>query len=162
MKNWLAIAGVICLVSAGPLFAKTFDDCLEEASQAIAAGDYGKAVAQYEEAVAVNQKSPLAYNLLGIAYGFRYALTKDAGFKDKQIASFEKAIEIDPNYWPAMTHLGMAYDSVNRKKEAAVYLKKVLEMQPRHPERILYEKVIAEADAQPETVAAPAASESEK
>jgi len=162
MKKWLAIAGVICLVSAGSLFAKTFDDCLEAASQGVVAGDYEKAVAEYEEAISVNPKSPLAYNLLGIAYGFRYALTKDAGFKDKQIASFEKAVEIDPDYWPAMTHLGMAYDSVNREKEAAVYLKKVLKMQPGHPERILYEKIIAKADAQPEAVSAPEASESAK
>lgn len=147
MKKWLTIAGIICLVPAGFLFAVPFDDRLEEASHAITAGDYQKAVACYQEAIEINQKSPLAYNLLGIAYGFQFALTKDSEFKERQIKAFEKAVELDPRYWPAMTHLGMAYYSIGKKAEAALYLKKVLEMQPEHPERIVYEKVIAEAES---------------
>ncbi|HNV85537.1 MAG TPA: tetratricopeptide repeat protein [Candidatus Omnitrophota bacterium] len=144
-KIFLAI-GLIFLAPIISFAQKTEDALFEEASVCIMQGDYDKASEKYQEAIAVDPQSVLAHQLLGITYGFQYAMTRNMEFKQKQIETFLKALELDPEYWPAMTHLGMAYYAIGDKANAARYLKRVLEIQPKHPERVLYQKVIAEAE----------------
>ena len=143
-KTFLVI-GFICLMTGLGFAQKTEDVLFEEASSCIMQGDYDQAVTKYQEAITADPQSVLAHQLLGITYGLQYAKTRDMNFKKKQIETFLKTLELDPKYWPAMTHLGMAYYAIGDKANAAFYLKQVLELQPKHPERVLYQKVIEEA-----------------
>lgn len=145
MGKIVLVIGFICLMAGLGFAQKTEDVLFEEASSCIMQGDYDQAVEKYQEAIAADPRSILAHQLLGITYGLQYAKTRNMDFKKKQIETLLKTLELDPKYWPAMTHLGMAYYAIGDKTSAAFYLKQVLELQPKHPERVLYQKVIEEA-----------------
>jgi len=73
--------------------------------------------------VKVSPLSPRVYNNLGDAYG-------NAGEHDLAIASFQKAIELQPNYAEALHNLGNEYLLLGRWDEAETYFKKALEVRP--------------------------------
>ena len=53
-------------------------------------GDYGRAIAHYDQAIRLDPKNASAYENRSIAYA-------EKGVCDKAISDFTKAIEIDPN-----------------------------------------------------------------
>ena len=136
---------LIVFLLTTPLFAKPVEEIYNEAAVFIQNGDYESAVSKYKEAIVSDPKSALAYNLLGLAYRFQLARTKDESFRKEEIAAYEKAVELDPSYWVSMINLGNAYYSMGDKKKAADYFKKALAIYPEHPERPDFEKKIAKA-----------------
>ncbi len=146
MQRSFAAFLVMVFMASSPLFAKTAKDIFNEASVFIENGDYESAIAKYKEAIALEPKSALAYNLLGLAYRFQFALTRKEEYRKEEIASFEKAVELDPAYWVSQINLGNSYYSLGDKKKAAACFQKVLEIYPGHPERPDFEKKIREAD----------------
>jgi tetratricopeptide (TPR) repeat protein len=106
--------------------------------------NYDGAIKNYELAIALGAKSPNAYNMLGQAYRFKFQQTHDPKLAESEIISFQKAVEIDPKYWAAMLNLGTSYYSRGDKAKAAVWFKKAMEINPHHPDRGLYDKMIAE------------------
>lgn len=111
--------------------------------------NYDGAIQNYEKAIALGTKSPNAYNMLGMAYRFKYHQTKDPKLEESEIIFFQKAANVDPKYWPAMVNLGQAYYSRGDKAKAALWLKKALEVNPNNPDRAQYEKIIAEGTSAP-------------
>ena len=98
-------------------------------------GNYDSAIQKYDEALQIDPNHSIGYNLLGMAYRFRFNQTGTQEFKDKEIGSFKKAIEIDPKYWVAYKNLAASLYYQNRKKEAVPYLEKALDLQPNDPEK---------------------------
>jgi tetratricopeptide (TPR) repeat protein len=82
-------------------------------------------------------KNAIGYNLLGMAYRFKFNQSGAQEFKDKEIESFKKAIEIDSKFWAACKNLSASLYYQGRKKEAVPYLEKALELQPNDPEKVI-------------------------
>jgi tetratricopeptide (TPR) repeat protein len=87
--------------------------------------NHDSAMLYYEKGVAVNQKTKSAYYRLGWCYNEkeRYA---DA------IAALKKAIELDNNYYLALTELGYSYYKTEQCAEAFIHLDKVRSGSPKN------------------------------
>ena len=108
---------------------------------------YDEAIANYEKAIKLQPRA--AYNMLGMAYRFKYNKLGVPEFRQKEMAAFAKAIESDPKNWVAMINLATDYYSDGQKAKAAPLFKKALSLNPNHPEKLLIQKMIAEGDSKP-------------
>jgi len=124
---------------------KTSEAYLKEGFIKFQEQDYDGSIRNYEKAMALGTKSPNAHNMLGLAYRFKFQQTNDPKMVESEIINFQKAVEIDPKYWAAMLNLGTTYYSQGDKFKAAVWFKKAMELNPQHPERALYKKMIAKS-----------------
>lgn len=58
-------------------------------------------------------------------------------------------MEIDPKFWVALINLGVTYYGQGEKAKAAALFKKALALNPQHPEKTQFEKMIAAGEARP-------------
>ena len=100
-------------------------------------GNYDASIQKYNEALKVEPNNSIAYNLLGMAYRFKFNQTGTQEYKTKEIEYFKEAIDLDPKYWVAYKNLAATLYYLDRKKEAVPYLEKALELQPNDPEKSL-------------------------
>jgi tetratricopeptide (TPR) repeat protein len=119
---------------------------LEKGQNAFKQGKYDQALQAYEQALKKEPRSAVIHNLKGMAYRFQYNQLRSADLKEKEIAAFQKAIEMDPKFIPALVNLGSTYYFSDKKPEAAEQFKRVLEIMPKHPEAEQLRKMIAEAE----------------
>jgi tetratricopeptide (TPR) repeat protein len=110
---------------------------------------YDEAIACYEKAIQAEPRAAGAYNMMGMAYRFKYNKLGVPAFHQKEMAAFQKAIEIDPNNWVAMINLATDYYADGEKGKAAALFKKALELNPHHPEKAEIEKMIAAGEPKP-------------
>jgi len=118
---------------------------LEKGQAAFKQGKFDQALQAYDQALKKEPRSAVIFNLKGMAYRFKYNQLRSPDLKEKEIAAFEKAIEMDPKFIPALVNLGSTFYFSDRKQEAAEQFKKVLEIMPQHPEAEQLKKMIAEA-----------------
>jgi tetratricopeptide (TPR) repeat protein len=109
--------------------------------------EYDQAIKCYEKVIKLEPRSAAAYNLLGMAYRMKFAQLRDPQMQAQEIAAFQKAVELDPNYWVALFNLGATYYFSGEKAKAAPLFKKALALHPDHPEKAQVEKMIAEGEA---------------
>jgi tetratricopeptide (TPR) repeat protein len=158
MKRFLSVLGVLSLFlllgcgsseekPATP--GKQAQEWLEKGMAQFQKQDYDAALASFNKAVELEPKSAVAYNMLGMAYRFKYNQVRSQELKDQEIAAFQKAIEVDPNYWVALINLGATYYYTGDKAKAAPLFKKALELNPQHPEKEELLKMVAEGAQKP-------------
>ncbi len=129
------------------LFGETqsADELIRMGSSSFKEGNYDRAIDLYAKAA---KKDPLraeAHNLLGMAYRMKYRTTNNPKYREKEVQSFKKAIEIDPRNVSALVNLGTTLYDMNKRQEAVPYLRKALEIQPDHPDRAQIEELIEKA-----------------
>lgn len=122
---------------------------LDQAAGQMKQQQYDQAIATLNQALKEEPKSATVYNLLGMAYRFKYNQVRNQELKQQEIAAFKKAIEIDPNYWVALINLGATYYYQGEKAKAAPLFKKALALNPQHPEKAQLEKMIQEGMKKP-------------
>ena len=105
---------------------------------------YDDAIAKYKEGITLSPESPVGYNLLGMAYRFKYNAVRGVSLKELEIDAFKKSIECDSTFWTAYINLGATYFYAGRKKEAVPLLKKALMLNPEHHEKEQIQKMIEE------------------
>ena len=110
---------------------------------------YDEAIACYEKAIKREPRAAAAYNMMGMAYRFKFNQMGVPEFRQKEMAAFQKAIEIDPKNWVAMINLATDYYADGEKGKAAVLYKKALELKPDHPEKADIQKRIAAGESKP-------------
>ena len=110
---------------------------------------YDEAIASYEKAIKLEPRAAAAYNMMGMAYRFKYNKLGVPEFRQKEMAAFQKAVEIDPKNWVAMINLATDYYADGEKGKAAALFKKALELNPNHPEKVQIEKMIAAGEPKP-------------
>jgi tetratricopeptide (TPR) repeat protein len=110
---------------------------------------YDEAIASYEKAVKLQPRAAAAYNMIGMAYRFKYNQLGVPEFRQKEIAAFQKAVEIDPKNWVAMINLATDYSADGQQAKAAPLFKKALELNPNHPEKAEIQKMIAAGESKP-------------
>jgi tetratricopeptide (TPR) repeat protein len=111
--------------------------------------NYDEAIANYEKAIKLQPRAAAAYNMIGMAYRFKFNKLGVPEFREKEIAAFQKAVEIDPKNWVALINLGTDYYAEGQKAKAAPLFKRALELNPDHPEKPALQKMIAEGASQP-------------
>jgi tetratricopeptide (TPR) repeat protein len=110
---------------------------------------YDAAIASYEKAIKAEPRAATAYNMMGMAYRFKYNQLGVPELRQKEMAAFQKAIEIDPRNWVSMINLATDYYADGQKGKAAALFKKALELNPNHPEKAEIQKLIAAGEAKP-------------
>jgi tetratricopeptide (TPR) repeat protein len=110
---------------------------------------YDEAIASYEKAIKLEPRAASAYNMLGMAYRFKYNKLGVPELRQKEMAAFQKAVEIDPKNWTAMINLATDYYADGQKDKAAALFKKALELNPNHLEKARIQKMIAEGEKKP-------------
>jgi tetratricopeptide (TPR) repeat protein len=111
--------------------------------------EYDQAIANFQKAVKLEPRAAAAYNMMGMAYRFKATQMGIPELRAKEIGAFQKALEIDPNYVVALINLGVTYYGQGEKAKAAPLFKKALALNPNHPEKAQFEKMIAAGEAQP-------------
>jgi arylsulfatase A-like enzyme/Flp pilus assembly protein TadD len=103
-------------------------------------GDFEKAIGGYEKALSLDNELPIAFNNLGTAYLSIFIKTKDsrtynglgdaysrAGNLEGAIYSWEKALELRPDFGQTLYDLGLAYFKKGDKVKALGYFNKYKE-----------------------------------
>ncbi len=140
----LALALAACAKSA--LKAQSHFD---EGARQFQTGDYDAAIAAYQRGLALEPRSAVGQNLLGMAYRFKYNAVRDSQYKDKEIAAFEAAVAADSTFAPALINLGATLYYLGRKAEAAQHFRRALEVNPDNAERLELEGFIREGGLEP-------------
>ncbi len=73
-------------------------DLLGKGASSFQEGKFDSAIQYDNEALKVDPNNFVGYNLLGMAYRFKFNQTGTQEYKDKEIESFKKAIEFEPKY----------------------------------------------------------------
>jgi tetratricopeptide (TPR) repeat protein len=118
----------------------------EEGAKQLEKGEYLEAIAMYQKGLEIDPKSEVGYNLVGMACRMQYNKTGDVLWRHKEIISFNQALEIDPDYVPALINLGATYYYSGEKEKAVAYFKHALEVYPEHPEAEMIRDMIAEGE----------------
>jgi tetratricopeptide (TPR) repeat protein len=116
---------------------KTDTNMFDEGARLFQQGKYDEAIEKYLEGLRKDPDNHAGYNLLGMAYRFRFNQLGAQKYKDLEIEAFKKAIELEPDFWGAYKNLAATLYYQGRKKEAVPYLEKALELQPNDPEKEL-------------------------
>ncbi len=122
---------------------------LEQGALQMQRQQFDEAIATFQKALKEEPQSAVTYNLLGMTYRLTYNQVRNQELKRQEIESFKKAVEIDPTYWVALINLGATYYYQGDKAKAAPLFKKALTLNPNHPERAQFEKMMREGGERP-------------
>lgn len=139
----------LSLATANSAAQKPLPELLDQAAGQMKKQQYDEAIATLNQALKEEPKSAIVYNLLGMAYRFKYNQVRNQELKQQEIAAFQKALEIDPDYWVALINLGTTYYYQGEKAKAAPLFKKALALYPKHPQKAQFEKMIQEGEKKP-------------
>jgi tetratricopeptide (TPR) repeat protein len=121
-----------------------------EGAKQLEKGAYLEAITLYQQGLEINPKSEVGYNLVGMACRMQYNKTGDVLWRHKEIISFNQALEINPDYVPALINLGTTYYYSGEKDKAVAYFTHALEVYPEHPEAATIRSMIAEGEVMEE------------
>lgn len=144
MRILLISLMVLVFVSCGQ--QKEAEKYFEQGAQCFEQGQYDKAIELYQQGIKTAPRSSLGHNLLGMAYRFKCNQTGDQQWREKEVDSFEKAIECNPDYVPALINLGATHYYSGEKEKAVPYFQHALEVYPEHPEAEEIRKMITEVE----------------
>lgn len=148
MKKLLLLLLVVFLLGGCAQQKGGAQKLFDEGSLLFQKGDFTAALQKYQEGLKLEPANPVGYNLLGMAYRFIFNQTGTQEYKEKEIESFKKALELDPKYWVACKNLAASLYYQGNKKEAVPYLEKALELQPNDSEKTLILQWIEEGKSQ--------------
>lgn len=143
------IFSLMLLVALSGCGGENADKYMQEGFVNFQQQKYDEAIANYEKAVKLQPRAAAAYNMIGMAYRFKYNKLGVPEFREKEMAAFQKAVEIDPKNWVALINLATDYYAAGQKAKAAPLFKKALEINPDHPEKLALQKMIAEGESHP-------------
>jgi tetratricopeptide (TPR) repeat protein len=107
-----AIAGYGKAIEADPKFAKAW---VYMGDAYLGIGNSEKGIECYRKAIELNPKDRQAHRFLGDVLEKKYDRTGDMKYLDEAIASFENAVEVDPEYATAISDLKRAKEKKGTK-----------------------------------------------
>lgn len=122
---------------------------LRDADSAFQRADQDMAM---QKAKAVIERQPgnaVAYNLLGRAAAAKFEASRDPKLAAEATLAFTQAVQVNPSFWPAMQNLAQLEELQGRKREAADLYRRILALQPNHPEKARWQQLISEAGGPP-------------
>ena len=142
MKKLIIFSLALIIISCAE--KENAEQLFTEGAKCIEQGQYDKAIEFYQRGIKVEPKSAMGYNLLGMAYRFKFNQTGEQKWREMEIESFRKAIEIAPDFAVALINLGATYYYSGEKGKAVPYFKHALEVYPEQPEAEKISQMIAE------------------
>ncbi|HDP95693.1 MAG TPA: tetratricopeptide repeat protein [Candidatus Aminicenantes bacterium] len=121
---------------------KSAQDWIQQGVEHFKAERYAQAASAYQQAVEKEPENAVTYNLLGMAYRFRYNQTGDPAMREKETAAFRRAVELNPRFVVAIKNLAATSHRDGNHREAAAWARRALELFPRDPEKPLLESWI--------------------
>lgn len=118
-----------------PRLKGSAQEMLDQGSRAFQLGRYDEAVSFYQAAIQRQPDSAMAYNLLATAHRGRFNALRSRADRDQEIVALREAVRLDPGFVAALQSLGTALYTDGRAEEGAQYLRRVLLLDPAHPER---------------------------
>lgn len=103
-----------------------FDDILKLADEQYKNGDFLTAVEYYKKFIEQNPNNAIIHNIIG--YLYRKINTYDT--LEEQIKHFEKALELKPDFEPAVRNLAFANLRASEYQKAVYYFEKLLSLNP--------------------------------
>ncbi len=88
------------------------------------AGDYQKAIANYDEAIRLDPKDDLNYSARGVLYAF-------LGQYERAIQDYDEAIRIDPQYAEDYNNRGVAYNHLGLSERAIQDFDEAIRLDPK-------------------------------
>lgn len=153
MLVWSIMALVLLAVALTPAAAEQaqtpVQKMIEQGAGQLKKQQFDAAIATFNQALKEEPNSALIYNLLGMAYRHKFHQVRDPELQKQELAAFKKAVDIDPTYWVALINLGTTYYYAGDKAKAAPLFKKALTLNPNHPEKAQFEKMIKEGEGKP-------------
>jgi tetratricopeptide (TPR) repeat protein len=144
MKKLMIVFAVLVFAACGQ--QQTAQDYFDSGVRLFEKGELDKAILDYEQGLKLAPRSAVGHNLFGMACRFKFSQTADPEWRKKEIACFEEALKINPDFMPALANLGATYYYAGEKEKAIPHFKRVLEVQQDHPEAEEIKKMIAEAE----------------
>jgi len=143
-SHGIRLLAVLCVLAMPACSRNTAQSWFDRGADKFHDGNYDEAIDAYTHGLALEPDSPVGHNLLGMAYRMKFNGTGVSMWKEKEIASFRRAVEADSTYWPAYINLGASLYYIGKKTEAAPYFARALEVHPDNPERAQLEAFIRE------------------
>ncbi len=143
VQRVLVIAAALVMLTAA-CAKKDAEYFLKEGNKKFDKQEYDDAIENYKKAIELEPGSAAAYNMLGMANRFKYGQTRNIEYLNEEVKSFEKAIELDPEYWVAIINLGSTYYTSCHIKRALPFFKRALKLNPEHPQKDELMKIIIE------------------
>jgi cytochrome c-type biogenesis protein CcmH/NrfG len=98
-------------------------------------GDIDAGIEEYRKGLSDRPCSAEGLTLLGMAYREKFRVTQHLAWQQEEIAAFQKAIQCDPTYIPAVLGLAETFYTQKDYINAVRYFQYVLQFQPDHPAR---------------------------
>lgn len=150
MQRFLAVLVVAAIVGAcgrGPAVEEEARAWLEKGVSQFQNQQYSQAIDSLSRATAFPPQAAPAYTLLGLAYRFHYYEVRDPELRAKEVAAYRQALAADPHYWLAHYHLGTTLYYDGEQAAAKEHFRRVLELQPQHPDRAQLEEMMAAGES---------------
>jgi len=117
------------------------DAMLEEGESLAERGELAEAIEVFSAAAENYPESPLSHYNLGVAHFMKLKedleeqavwenFTDEEGHYEEAVASFERALEVDPEHVPEINTLGMLFALRDRSRDAIKLWKRSLEIDP--------------------------------
>jgi tetratricopeptide (TPR) repeat protein len=116
---------------------------VERGVRAFEIGRYDDAIILYRSALRQEPNSAIAYNLLGMAFRYRFSALHVPKDREREVEAFREAVRLDPNYVPALINLGVSLVSEGRGEEAVPLLNRALTLEPDHPDKLRLARMAA-------------------
>lgn len=146
IRNICILLSLILLVFSACNKKSPLEQYVEDGAAHFQKQEYDEAIESYNKALEIEPKSATVYNLIGMAYRFKFNQTRNRDYFSKEVDAFSRAIELDSKFWPAIINLAATYYYDGDKQKAAPLFKKVLELNPEHPEKGDIERMIKEGE----------------
>lgn len=146
MHKYLAVLSVVMILGGcgqGPRAEEEARTWLEKGLTQFQRQQYSQAIDSLSRAVAFPPQAAAAYTLLGLAYRFHYYELREPEWRRQEVEAYRRALAADPAYWLAHYHLGTTLYYDGDRKAAGQHFRRVLELQPQHPDRAQLERMIA-------------------
>jgi tetratricopeptide (TPR) repeat protein len=124
-----------------PVSPEMLQGMLQAARTSLFEGRYGEAIAAYQAVLKRNPKNVDAMTHLGL-------IAAIAGHADDALATFDRALAIDPDYGPALLYRGQVLYEAKRDREGAIRSwERFLKVVPAGEDHERVKRLIAEARA---------------
>lgn len=150
MRKLWAVLGVVVLLwgcQRGPAAEEEARAWLEKGLQQFQHQQYSQAIDSLSRATASPPQAAAAYTLLGLAYRFHYYEVRDQELRAKEVEAYRRALAADPQYWLAHYHLGTTLYYDGEQAAAREHFRRVVALQPQHPDRAQMEEMIAAGES---------------
>jgi len=107
----------------------------EQGMASIRKGNIDAGIEKYEKALTQLPCSAEGLTLLGMAYREKFRIAQQLVWQEKEVLAFQKAIQCDPDYVPAILGLAETFYAQKDYVNADRYFRYVLLFQPDHPAR---------------------------